>query len=129
MLTLINFINTAYSFYSHNWQLVYFGGFALLCFLRLILKPSRYYALLLLGFMLLLFEFEYTKHLIPHVRENVTELILVGPARRSFGATNTFFSKLLPVIMQFSGWFFIFVSLFFVRKDSAASEKNLQKNS
>ena len=117
MMTVINLINTLYSFYSHNWQLVYFGGFAFFCFIRLIIKPSRYYVLLLLGFLFLLFEFEYTKHLIPHVRENVTELVLVDPARRSFNFADLFFSKLLPVFMQMGGWLLIAFSAFFTKKD------------
>lgn len=117
MTTLINLINTAFSFYSHNWQFVYFGAFAGFCFIRLIIKPSRFYVLLLLGFLLLLFEFEYAKHLIPHVKENVTDLILVDSGRKSFSLADTFFSKLLPIFMQGLGWFLIFISLFFVHKD------------
>ncbi len=119
MRILINLINTFYSFYSHNWELFYFGIFTVLCFIRNIFKPSRYYVLLTLGFMILTFEFEYTKHLIPHVRENVTELILVDPATRSFNMSDLFFSKLLPVFMQASGWFMIFFSIFFVKKDAS----------
>ncbi|MBI4091474.1 hypothetical protein HY419_01835 [candidate division WWE3 bacterium] len=117
MLTLINLTNTFYSFYVHNWQLVYFGGCAVFCFLRLVIKPSRYYAILLLGFLSLLFEFEYTKHLIPHVRENVTELVLVDPARRSFGLTDMFFSKLFPLGLQVLGWFLVFISVFVLHRD------------
>ncbi len=129
MLTLINLINTCYSFYSHNWELFYFSIFAFLCFVKLILKPSRYYAVMLLGFLLLLFEFEYSKHLIGHVRENVTELILVDPRRISFGLTNTFFSKLLPVFMQVGGWFLIFVSMFFLKKDDSKKTEVTPKSS
>lgn len=115
---IINLINTSYSFYTHNWQLVYFGGFAFLCFLRLMFKPSRFYVFMLLGFLILLFEFEYTKHLIPHVRENVTELILVDPARRSFNFANTFFSKLFPIFMQAFGWFLIATSTFLLHREN-----------
>ena len=122
MTTFINLINTAYSFYSHNWELVYFGGFALLCFLRLVIKPSRFYAFLALGFLSLLFEFEYTKHLVPHVRENVTELILVDPHRRSFNLADLFYSKLFPVFLQMFGWFLIFVSVFFLHKENPSTE-------
>lgn len=118
MMTLINLTNTLFSFYSHNWELVYFGGFAFLCFIRIIIKPSRFFALLTLGFLLLTFEFEYTKHLIPHVRENVTELILVDPTRRSFNLSDTFFSKLLPIFMQMTGWGLIATAVFLVNKES-----------
>ncbi len=117
MTTLINLINTGFSFYSHNWQLVYFGIFSFVCFIKLIMKPSRYYSLLLLGFLCLLFQFEYTKHLIPHVRVNVTDLILVDPARRSFNLADLFFSKLFPLLLQAFGWFLIFVSIFILHRD------------
>lgn len=121
---MTNLINTAFSFYSHNWEFVYFGGFGLLCFLRLVLKPSRYYALLLLGFIVLLFEFEYSKHLIGHVRENVTDLILVNPAKRSFGLADSFFSKLLPILMQAFGWLCVAVSVFFLPKEEVRKDNS-----
>src|SRR3990167_1075849 len=117
MTTFINLINTGYSFYSHNWQLLYFGTFIFFCILRLIYKPSRFYVLLMLGFLTLLFEFEYSKHLIPHVRENVTELILVDPARRSFNMADLFFSQLFPIFAKTFGWFLIFFSVFFLHKE------------
>src|SRR3990167_10412578 len=116
MTTLINLANTAFSFYSHNWQLVYFGVFSLVCLVKLVVKPSRYYAILLLGFLCLLFQFEYTKHLIPHVRENVTDLILVDPARRSFNLADLFFSKLMPLSLQAFGWLLLFISVFILHK-------------
>lgn len=119
MTTIINLVNTVFSFYSHNWPLVYFGIFSLVCLVKLIAKPSRYYAVLLLGFLCLLFQFEYTKHLIPHIRENVTDLILVDPARRSFNLADLFFGKLFPMFLQVFGWFLIFVSIFILRRDKS----------
>ncbi len=58
-----NILYTIYFLLLHNWQpILYFGG---LCwyFFRGFMRPTRGKILLLGGFALLLFSFEYTKHI------------------------------------------------------------------
>lgn len=100
-----NIIVTFYLLFSHNYiAIAYFSGMLLGIILSLV-KPSRFAVFVFLGFAILLFSYEYDKHIIAGLREQTLKsLITVNPHYRLSRFVNLFLSDLLPVIFYISGW-------------------------
>ena len=78
-----NILVTLYLLFSHNYiALAYFAGLLLSIGLSLY-RPSRFTSVCLLGFGILLFSYEYDKHLIEAFREQtLRSLITIQPHYR-----------------------------------------------
>lgn len=108
-------INTSYSLFSHNYVvLVYlFGSFlsAVLC----LIKPNRFHLLLLLGFLILSFTYEYDKHLIEPLRRQTLESLLGSVESQVHPKVNRLVglvvSELIPIFSYVLGWGLIFVGI------------------
>lgn len=120
-----NTIVTFYSFYEHN-ALVFYYGLALLAVItRLFIKPTRYYVLLVLGLILLIFSFEYQKHLIPHFFSHLLDPIIdPNTHARTYQYSSLFLTRVLPILLDFAGWLLIVIPLFFTEKLLSFSSKN-----
>lgn len=80
----------------------------------LIFKPKRKYVFFLLGFILLLLQFEYQKHF-GKALEDQTIIAVIGqgesPGARSL--VRQVFSKAIPFLLWFFGWGLVFLGVVF----------------
>lgn len=119
-----NIIVTLYLLFTHNQlAIAYFLGLALAVGLS-IYRPSRFATFLLIGFALLLFQYEYDKHIITGLREQtMTSLITDQPHFRVQRLVNLVISDLLPIGLFVIGWGCIYLSVIW-----ASSQTQTQKN-
>ncbi len=112
-----NIFYTLYFTISHNaLALFYFAG--IICSVILaIIKPSRKSIFLLLGFILLLFGFEYNKHIVEGLREQtLNALITIQEHNKVRKVINIITLKLLPILLPLAGWSLIGASVYFFTK-------------
>lgn len=95
-------IDTVFLTFIHNQDAI--GYFLGICVgvLLLFYKPSRINMLLLLGFIFLLFGFEYNKHIIAPLEDQT--LSSIGADGGSALFLKRIFQKLLPVMFFTIGW-------------------------
>jgi hypothetical protein len=107
-----NTINTIYLLFSHNYiAFVYLTGILISTFLA-ITRPSRYAVLLLLGFIILLFSFEYDKHIIVPFREQTLKsLITSTPHYKLTKLIDIIIADIIPIITYLAGWTLVFISI------------------
>lgn len=107
----VNINNTIYLTIIHNYVLfIYVLGFLISIFWS-IKKPSRSHTLLILGFILLILYFEYTKHIIDGLKEQtLNSLITANPHYTAKKWLNIFIEDLAPIFLFVSGWFLLFLS-------------------
>ncbi len=107
-----NAIVAFYKFYDHNALVFYLGLLLLVVVIRLIAKPSRYYVLLMIGLSVLVFSFEYQKHLVPHFFSHLLDPI-VDPSThgRTYRYSSLFISQVFPVLLDILGWFMIALAM------------------
>lgn len=105
---------TFYLLFSHNYEaLAYFTGM-IIGIILLIKKPSRFATFIMLGFALLLFQFEYDKHIIVAFRDQtIRSLATAQPHYRFQRIIDVIITELLPIIFYCMGWFFIFLSIIY----------------
>ncbi|MEI7652655.1 MAG: hypothetical protein WCJ70_00045 [bacterium] len=100
-----NFLYTIYFLLLHNWQpMLYFGG---LCwyFFRAFMHPTRGKILLLGGFALLLFSFEYSKHIEDSLVEQTrNSLITERQSARVERVIHLVLSRAIPIGGPIIGW-------------------------
>lgn len=118
----VNINNTIYLTIIHNYQpALFLLGFLIAIFLS-IKKPSRSYTFMLLGFICLLFQFEYTKHIIDNLKEQTTNsLITATPHYTAKRWLNSILEDLIPMFLFASGWFFLALSFISRRPSSPPS--------
>lgn len=96
---------TLYSFYDHNFLLVWYGGLAILCLVLSLVRGSRYYMWLFVAFFILTFKFEYDKHLFSKIKTDMLDLVFPPSARfRKYNYIRLFLEVYLPIFMDFIGW-------------------------
>ena len=107
-----NMLNTIYLLFTHNHiAIAYFSGMIISIILSLY-RPSRFTTLLFLGFLILLFSFEYDKHIIDGLRQQtLTSLITVQPHFKLTKIINLLISELLPILFYLIGWSLIFIAI------------------
>lgn len=106
-------INTIFLTYIHNEYAIAFFIGALLSLGALLIRPSRFAVLLLIGFITLLLGFEYNKHIIEPLQDQT--LSSLGLAESGGSATTLVlrtFQKLLPLFFSTVGWGSIFFAIF-----------------
>jgi hypothetical protein len=104
-----NIFYTVYFTVTHNLP-VFFYGFGIISFALLaILRPRRSFILLLLGFIILLFAFEYNKHILEGLKEQtINALITIQEHNLVRRIINLVLVRLLPIGMPFVGWLLVF---------------------
>lgn len=106
-------INTIFLTFLHNQYAIAFFGGSLLSLIALLIKPSRYPVLLLIGFITLFIGFEYDKHIIqPLQDQTLTSLGLDESSGSASKLVIRTFQKLLPVFFFTVGWGSIFIAIF-----------------
>lgn len=110
-----------YSTWLHNSQAIaLFLGCVFTLGLQL-LKPKRTTLLFFLGFLLLLLEFEYIKHIAAPLASQTLQAAVVNPNQnlRFQRYLSQGIGKLISILLYLGGWGAIFVGIFF----STFSEK------
>lgn len=120
-----NIIITLYLLFSHNYEaMAYFTGLVISIGLA-VYRPSRFTVFAFLGFAILLFSFEYDKHIITGFREQtISSLITIQPHFKLQKLLNLLISDLFPVLFYVSGWFFIYLSIFYGAKKIGKRNKH-----
>lgn len=112
-----NILVTIYLLFSHNYiAFAYFAGLVISIILA-IYRPSRFTTFAFLGFAILLFSFEYDKHIIEGFRQQtLNSLITVTPHFKVQKLIDLVITHLLPVIFYVAGWFFIYLAIFYAAR-------------
>src|SRR3989344_9659954 len=115
-----NIVVTLYLLFTHNYiAFAYLAGM-ILGIALLVWKPSRFATFILIGFSILLFSYEYDKHIIAGLREQTLKsLITITPHYRLQRFVNLALSDLMPVVLYVIGWGLIFASLVYAGKKMA----------
>lgn len=104
--------STIYATWLHNnLAIALLFGIGLVV-LKLILKPRRKFVFLLIGFVLLLLQFEYQKHFAKALEEQtINSVILQGEHLRAKSFMEDFFQKLIPFGLWVVGWGMVFLGI------------------
>lgn len=112
-----NIFYTVYFTVTHNVPVFVYGAGILISSVLAILKPKRSYVLFLLGFIILLFAFEYQKHILDGLKEQtINALITIQEHNLVRRIVNIVLIKLLPIGMPVVGWTFIVFGTYLLRK-------------
>ena len=100
-----NIFYTVYFTVVHNFSaLVYFSGAIIFAGLSIV-RPKRAFVLLLLGCIILLFGFEYQKHIEDSLRtQTLNSLITIQEHNQVRRVVNATFVKLIPWGLPLAGW-------------------------
>lgn len=107
-----NVFYTALFIIMHNFvAIIYSLGILISAFLLLI-KPTRWKTLLLFGFIVLLFAFEYNKHIVGPLKEQtLNSLITIQPHFKINRAVNIILVRGLPLLLPVAGWLLVIVGI------------------
>jgi hypothetical protein len=116
-------VNLVYFTWLHNAEAIaYFVGCALTLYLQL-KKPNRIYLLFFIGFLLLLLQFQYVKHIVVPLQEQTLHAVLQQGAQglRFSKITSLFLNKVIPIGLYLTGWGTIFFAI--VKSTKTADKK------
>jgi len=107
-----NIVVTLYLLFIHNYiAFAYLTGLIIGIFLSFY-RPSRFATMILLSFAILLFSFEYDKHLIAAFREQtLNSLITITPHFRLQRLLNLLISEIFPILFYLLGWGMLFSAI------------------
>lgn len=111
-----NLMYTAYFILLHNFEAILYsigivGALALALY-----KPTRGKILIMVGFIVLLFAFEYDKHILEPLRQQtIGSLITERQSFRIEHTINYVTMRVLPKILPFFGWVLVIGGIFFDR--------------
>lgn len=112
-----NILYTVYFIIRHNFPVFLYGGLAILTTLFGLKLPSRGKYVLIWGFLILLFAFEYNKHIVGPLRDQTLQsLITERESLRIEYYTTRFLVDYLPLILQAAGWALVIIGGLFERK-------------
>jgi len=118
--------NIAYTVFftvTHNLPVFIYGtGIAVFALLA-ILKPRRSFIFFLLGFIILLFSFEYEKHMLEGIKEQtINALITIQEHNTVRRIINIVLVKALPLLLPLSGWSFILGGVFLFNREQKTTK-------
>lgn len=103
-----NIFYTVYFTVTHNLPVFFYGFGIFVCAFLAIHKPKRSYILMLLGFIVLLFAFEYQKHILDGLKEQtINALITIQEHNTVRRIINIVLVKALPFFMPLAGWLLV----------------------
>lgn len=117
-------VSTIYSTFDHNKIVIAYFAAALLAGFLVFKKPTRFNVLLLFGFALLAFTYEYEKHIIAPLRDQTLQALIPDPNVhvKTQKYLDIFLSVLIPIGLYITGWGLVFWAMII-------GGKNGQKNS
>src|SRR3989338_1737847 len=100
-----NIFYTVFFIFLHNFSAIFYFTGIVISSILLLIKPTRWKTLLLFGFIILLFAFEYKKHIVePLKQQTLNSLITVRQHYKTERVVNIFLTKALPLLLPLSGW-------------------------
>ena len=112
-----NLYYTLYFIVFHNFQAIVYATGIIIALLYALYRPSRATILLLLGFVILLFNFEYNKHIADALREQtLNSLVTVRQSAIIPRLLNIILIKLPRYILPLLGWGLIIIAFFIGKK-------------
>ena len=109
-----NIFVTVYLLFTHNYiAFAYLAGLLIGIGLS-IWRPSRFSTFILLGFAILLFSFEYDKHIISGLRDQTLQsLITVKQHYKVQRNVTLTITEILPVFFYVLGWALVFSAIIY----------------
>jgi len=112
----------------HNYQVIALGFGCLLAIGLMLYKPKRIYMIFLLGFFLLILQFEYLKHFQEHLEEQTIQTVVLQEGQSKIKkAISLFFDRLIPFGLYLGGWGMIFLGMIIGGKDKNEKIKKVVK--
>lgn len=114
-----NIFYTVYFTVTHNALAIFYAAGIGAAIILSIVKPSRKSVILLLGFIVLLFSFEYSKHIEEGLKQQtLNSLITIQEHNQVRRIVNIVTSKLLPRGLPVLGWLMVGLSGYLYLKRS-----------
>lgn len=104
---------------THNAPVIIYSLGIVYAVINSLIKPSRGSVILLLGFILLLFGFEYNKHILEGLREQtINALITIQEHNKVRRIINIVTLKAIPFLTPLLGWIMVITGIYliFIRK-------------
>jgi len=113
-----NIFYMIYFIIKHNLSAIIYGAGILFSIILAIIKPSRKAMFMLLGFIILLFAFEYNKHIAESLhKQTIESLITLKRYYKLEWIIQVVLTKVLPLLLPAIGWSFVGIStLLFIFK-------------
>ena len=100
-----NVLYTIYFIFLHNFEAILYSFGIFVMSIWMFYKPSRAKFLILWGFIILLFAFEYKKHIAEGLtQQTMNSLITERRSYRIERYTEVILSKLVPFVLPILGW-------------------------
>lgn len=113
-----NIVYTAYFTVTHNLPVFVYGTGILIFAILAIIKPKRSYIFFLLGCIILLFAFEYQKHILDGLKEQtINALITIQEHNTVRRIINIILVKAAPILLPLSGWTFIIGGIYLLKHE------------
>lgn len=105
-----NLIYTIYFIILHNSLPILYSIGIIVSLLLAFFKPTRSAILMMLGFIILLFAFEYSKHIIEPLKEQTkNSLITVRQSYRIERTIHIVIARLIPLGLPILGWLMVLI--------------------
>ena len=118
-----NILYTVYFTVIHNIPVFVYGTGILVAVIFAIIKPARSYIFFLLGFILLLFAYEYQKHILDGLKEQtINALITIQEHNKVRRIVNIVLIKLLPFFLPLIGWVFVLLGVYLLKKERSLTK-------
>ncbi|PIZ64728.1 hypothetical protein CO051_06100 [Candidatus Roizmanbacteria bacterium CG_4_9_14_0_2_um_filter_39_13] len=109
-----NIFYTAYFIITHNALAFVYSAGILFVTTHMLWRPKRGKVLILWGLIILLFAFEYSKHILEPLRQQtIQSLITERESVRIEFYINKFLTKIVPFGLPIFGWFLIGIGFYF----------------
>lgn len=109
-----NLFYTIYFLLLHNAEAIFYLSAVILFTLLALYKPTRGKVITMWGFLILLFAFEYNKHILePLTLQFINSLITERPSFKIEYTINLILVKLVPTGLPIIGWCLVVLGFFF----------------
>ncbi|QQS43829.1 hypothetical protein IPM65_06880 [Candidatus Roizmanbacteria bacterium] len=109
-----NLLYTIYFILIHNFEAILYSVGIIIALIISLYKPSRGKILIMWGFIILLFAFEYDKHILEPLRQQtIGSLITERQSFRIEHTINYVTMRVLPKALPFFGWMLVIGGIFF----------------
>jgi hypothetical protein len=118
-----NILLTIYLTIADNFAAVLYAfGICISAFMA-IRKPTRHAVFMLLGFILLLFGFEYNKHILEGLKEQtINALITVKEHYTVRRLINLILVKAMPILLPLGGWLLVITGAAIFKKEKKTTK-------
>ncbi len=124
-----NLMYTVYFIILHNFEAILYSAGIFIALIMALYKPTRGKILIMCGFIILLFAFEYDKHILEPLRQQtIGSLITERQSYRIEHTINYVTMRILPKILPFFGWMLVIGGFFFDKLLRTIKEKLHLKN-